>query len=795
MITLDQATADAFARREIRIEPILEVLEDVTNQVWRQVPSSLLLSRPARTSSPVISRTPVMRMDAEVAPTDEMKALFLEQRFIRYREIINGQTFDRFFGNIHALEKGWDASEGVLREHIKVAAYSRSQRLGSLDYEDIFKPSLSGPPAGQGVALGFMVYPQSEILEKAAAGNDYMSSQQAFCPNVVASNIYRAFVTKQDGTTVNAGTNFVIEVQGAYDLVVRWISSAPATGESYRLIFYKVKGWVVPGSPSYWTAATVSVPSAYYMQPIPLGEYDIPLVAQASYPRKGYLSPHQSHPSFWMRAGSGVGAPTEVGLVAAELGLFSVDWDRGCVQFNELGSSGKAYIFANQQYVAADIMFVGAKELYWPNEAAAVNQVEWRIELLYAAANVAVSLDATLVSLKDYRIEGKGDTILRTLLDNTAPNYIVHDAPDGYVRGKYMAQAGSAQFHLTQIQALRNIEMPEFYTMVRVKSAIDTDYSVKWKAADLIGFDTLPMFKSSVFPNYWKIVDGRGSTFSQPLTANLPQIIAFRPMGTTNYIEIPKTFTVKSEGELRFFKAQADVNIISGSAPVESARQYLPGYDRVIGPTGSPKDVTLNMGDYSQAAFGGQFVESICVELKTHTLAPNPKLYTVGGTVDRYVLGIACISDDTSLGLANGAWGTRSISGPGGYDSTMTVRIQKVDTPLLEQWMLNFKSANDPVTPKDFYWQWNRHRVLEIEEPSLNRDQAQALAEAYLTDILRRATAQEVDVLVEAAVEIGDTVAIFDPTTNTTVNRLVVGFRDGSSFENPALTLELADYT
>lgn len=791
MITLDQATEDAFARREIRIEPILEIMADPSTGEWTQVPNDLILSRPVRSCSPVVSRTPVTRLEVEIAPTAAMKALFIEQRFIRYREIINGQPFDRFLGNLEKPEKGWDIGEGVLKEHIKGIAYSRSQRLKNLSWDKVFRATAVGPASGEWVAAAFMLYPYSYASYKRSAGNDPAGATQIFSPNIAGA--YQATITLPDGTVKTAGTHFKIVVTAGTTLEVQWITGAPATDTAYMLRGYRVYGMVIPDSPTYGTTTTPSTPSHYKMYPAPDGEYDIPLVPQSNFAFKRYLSASKSKPVVYTRAGNGTGAPTE----ETDTDLFVFDYDRG--HFTFTNNAGKAYIFAHQQELAADIMFVGVKELYWPDDTATANQMETQIEALYTDANVAVDLDPTLIGVKDYRLNGKGDTCLKDLLTGVAPNYIIHDAPDGYVRGRYFEQKATADLRLTQVKALRDLESPEFYTMVRVKSFIRTQEATQDRPLDLMG--TFPNYDSTKWPNNWYMFDGLVSPRkSTPLTSDLPLYFAWKPQGNSNFLELPTEITVRGEGEFRFWRTLSYINLsLAGtgvSLPGESSREYVAGFERVIAKTSSTKTVVVPVGDTSKWAQGGLHPEAIVCEVRAHSTAvPAPFVVDLYSTVNVNTLGIACLTDESDLSLAEGAWGTKFVSPDSGHENygDLRVHVCKTSTAVLQQWMLNFQSAN--TDDKAFYREWGRHKVLEIEEPSLSVYGACSLAQDYLTDIVTRSTAQEVDVLVEPAVELGDTVEIYDPTTDTTFRRLVVGWRDGNSFESPSMTLELADYS
>ena len=64
-----------------------------------------------------------------------------------------------------------------------------------------------------------------------------------------------------------------------------------------------------------------------------------------------------------------------------------------------------------------------------------------------------------------------------------------------------------------------------------------------------------------------------------------------------------------------------------------------------------------------------------------------------------------------------------------------------------------------------------------------------------LDDTLRRATAQELDVIYEPAVELFDTVQVTDSASGAVTLQTVVGFRDGTSWTEPVTTLELANYS
>jgi hypothetical protein len=818
MLALTQATAAAFAARQIRIEPILSVCTDTVNNTWTIVPPSLLVARPARSSSPVLSRTPVMRMDIEIVPNPAMRALFLEGRIVRYQEVINGQLFDRFWGNLERPEPGWKMINGCPAPTLKVAAYSRSQRLTKLDYEVIYQATTVGPSATQAVVLTYVVQQKCEVSFKQASGDDGMLIDHCFQPN---TGVYVATITIEgDPVGRTGGTHFTILYRaGSNDLAVHWISSAPASGARYVVTFYQVVALMVPMVPTYWTfgSTTAAVSPVYVMRAdVPYSEYAPEMIDQSHFARQVRFSPSRSHPTVYTRAGSA----TAIAAEDTKAEEWSPNWSNGYVSPTPItGALGTVRIYAVTQYAATDVLLVGATQLLWPDATNAGNSLDFALATLCGAATVPNDFDAinpdprkTNISLGDYRLKSKGDAALQTLLANVAVNYCVYDAPDGYTRGRYITQALIKDFSLTQVTALRDVALTnggrdkaDVYTMVRVRSPNVTGYQFNYVAPpssgppDVAGY--FPAFDSTKWTNWMNMFESYSGT-ATPTGTTLDGVAGGYFMWCSspisqNFIETVKTINFSFEGEIRVFRSTLPNALVSTGTtliPTEANREYLSGYERLNAPTGSPVTVTINVPQLSSYGEGGVYPEQLWIELRGCTRCPAPNVHFITTTIDRAILAAACVTDQV-IGGWSGAWQDHQVFPPLSVVGDYRMQIKAATTDFLQRWMMNPSSCSGANT-SNFYWNWAKHRVKTVDSlTSLSLVAAEGLAKAYMDDSLRRATAQEADVLVEAAFEIGDTVAVTDAVTGLVANRTIVGFRDGSSFETPTTTLELADFT
>lgn len=807
MIVLEQATADAFARREIRIIPKLFL---VVNSVDIDIPGNALISRPACSTSPVVSRTPVVRMDLELAATDEVKAKIDYRKKIRYQEYINGQLIDKFGGVIEHIEKGWAVKDGSVIETLRVICYSQSQLLKDFDYELIENAYLDGPATTSDiVALTPVLGHWVETVTKTSAATDVLLLENAWSPNAAGpSGFGGSIVRLPDGTTRTGGTDYLIQATPTTPMQILWVDAVePATGVEYTLECRYVVGFVVPDSETYHTTTTPATMTPYQMIDVgtdPLDvEYGIAMIPQTNLARKATFSQSRSKPAFSYRRGSGTGAPTDYMTTWPQNAIdWNIEWEQGWAEVRNISVTDNPFIFSDNQYSVDDVMFVGAKELYWPDVSHTNNQIETKISNLYADAGLTTSLAASGVALGDYRIIGsKGDEALRQYRDNLPPNYIIYDSPSGVTKSLSMEQKATPDFVLSQVTGLKNKEVPQdIYTAVRVISLIgqgyvpinpdNVNYRGKWPDNPKYASDWL---------NIEHIWDGSISTYA---TLDYPTArIVLKSCGNSNIIERLKRINIRFEGMLTIYSI---ANIYcDGDTELSDS-----GYSQLIQPYAQYKVATgrsnnegrfdVEIPTLSDRAIGYTHPESFILEFTTWAGCPTCKVYELEATVDIYTVGSAFLADVSPY---DGTWSFVDISpvaGTAGYDSFYTY-LKTVPESVLLSWMIypqtiSYYIANS-IDPDIFIWLWWYHRVYTITTlPSLNPRRACEISKEYLEDFYRRAVIQEAPVVCEAQCEIGDTVQIDDPTTGESILRTIVGYRESGSWTEPMTTLELADY-
>ncbi len=213
----------------------------------------------------------------------------------------------------------------------------------------------------------------------------------------------------------------------------------------------------------------------------------------------------------------------------------------------------------------------------------------------------------------------------------------------------------------------------------------------------------------------------------------------------------------------------------AAGAPDMSKSWYLPGYQ--LAHHGEAKD--LSIGDLKGMVSVNDPVPTwLVVEVTASSVVASPKLYHVELKVDRVLEAVAMLRDHEGT--------------PGTWEETADGWELVVGSDLLKRWLVNENRALDLDT---YRLEWWKHRTKLVELGAVSRQRAKEIAKAHLVDVLRRATAQEIDVVLEPQVQLGDTVKLYDPATGTTLHRLVVGFRESPDWDIPALTLEVADYS
>jgi hypothetical protein len=750
MIPLFPNTKAAFDERKIRIYPVLTVIDESGGKAV--VAPELIIARPARSQSPVLSKSPVMRLDLELVPSDAMLALFKEQRRVTYAEIVNGQRFERFRGHVWALDKGWAVSNGAVVTSLKVTAYSESQRLAALDAELHHRSQVLTPGASAGLVLRPVVAMHASYLVRAASGNDSYPVNAVWRPHSGATVATARWKDAQGVTQERtAGTHFTLRMTESGPVEVNWTSQAPAAGTAYELTARIVLAWVAPSAfPTFDDFKTPSATDAYELSG---DEPTVEAIAEANFDYCRYFAPTSSRPVVYTRAGAGTGAAAKA--VAS-------DWDfaleRG--QFRYVGTRG--LIFDEDDVLGGEICFVGAKGLAWPDTSNVANSPEALAGRLYELAGALPiapehygGFAFSGLTVAEFDAADKGDKLLQVVANAVPPNYIFYDDEEGLPRASFFAQSARPQLRLNSVKGLRDREPPEFFTRVVVRSVTE-DQDPNW----------VQLTAGITAKNPYAALVPGDDTFAEPAAAGVAMRLAY----PFDHLERFKSLKVRFAGE-----ASVRLAPDAEGAPNMSKSWYLPGYQ--VAHHGEPKDLTI--GDLKgMVAMTGPAPTWLVVEVTASSVVAAPKLYHVELKVDRVLEAVAMLRDHDGV--------------PGTWVETADGFELVVATDLLKRWLVNEDRAEDLETYRAEWW---KHRTKLVELGAVSRQRAKELARAHLLDVLRRATAQEIDVVLEPSVQLGDTVKLYDPTTGDTLHRLVVGFRESPDWDAPALTLEVADYS
>jgi hypothetical protein len=750
MIPLLPVTKAAFDERKIRIYPILTVIDETGGKTV--VPPELIIARPARSQSPVLSRSPVMRLDLELVPSDAMLALFKEQRRVTYQEIVNGQSFDRFSGHVWALDKGWTVSNGAVVTSLKVTAYSESQRLASLDAELHHRAKVLRPAANAGLALRPVVALHSAYIVRASSGNDQYPVNAVWRPHSGATVATARWKDANGATqTRTAGTHFTLRMTEQGPIEVAWTSQAPAAGTAYELSARVVLAWVAPSTfPTFSDFTTPNATDAYELSG---DEPTVEAIAEANLDYCRYFAPSSSRPVVYTRTGAGTGPATK---------QLASDWDfaleRG--QFRYVGTRG--LIFDEDDVVGGEVCFVGAKGLAWPDTGNWANTPEALAGRLYELAGALPTLNEYYggfalsgLTVAEFDQADKGDKLLQVVANAVPPNYIFYDDELGLPRSRFFIQASRPQLKLETVKGLRDKEPPEFFTRVVVRSVTE-------------GQD----------PNWVQLT--AGITAKNPYAALVPGDEAYAEptaAGVAMRVSYPFSHRERFKSLKARFIGEATVMLApdASGAPDMSKAWYLPGYQVVH--HGEAKDLSVSdLKDMS--SLNDQAATWLVLEVTASSKVAEPKLYHVELKVDRVLEAVAMLRDHDGI---PGSW----VETADGWECVVT-------TDLLKRWLVN---ENRSTELSQYRKEWWKHRTKLVELGAVSRSRAKELARAHLLDVLRRATAQEIDVVLEPQVQLGDTVKLYDPATGATLHRLIVGFRESPDWDTPALTLEVADYS
>lgn len=246
----------------------------------------------------------------------------------------------------------------------------------------------------------------------------------------------------------------------------------------------------------------------------------------------------------------------------------------------------------------------------------------------------------------------------------------------------------------------------------------------------------------------------------------------FRVVYGFDHTERFKSLKLRFEGELRVNVAPGDAGFI---LPDFARARAVPGFQAVQ--TAGIKDLAVT-GVGALLSVEAQVPTFLVLEFHPSPTVAVPKLYELEFTVDTVLDRRAMLND------LDGVLNQWKATGAG-WD-------RRVESDFLKRWLVN---ENRATNLSAFEREWWKHRNKVLEIPGISGDRAAELSRLHMDDVLRRASAQEIDVVYEPMVQIGDTIELYDPTTRTTIRRMVVGYREGTNWEEPTTTLEVADYT
>lgn len=758
MIKLLPATQEAFSQRKLKLYPVLVVIDEAG--VETTVSPSLIISRPARTHSPLLSKSPVMRLDLDIVPTEAMLALFKEQRRVCYTEIVNGQPIEKFSGHVWALDKGWTVKEGAVVTSLKVTAYSESQRLAGADCELYHTHRTLTAPAGKGLAFDPVLVTHYAYMVRQGAGNDPLPINAVWKPHSVGEDARATWVAANGDQFDRYGaSDFAIVVGASGTLELQWLANAPAAGTAYQLVVKVPLSFVArftdPTTPKT-TFDLQTTPDQMAAYTLAADERTVEAIEEVNLAYCRYFTPSQSLPVVYTRAVGGGGAP-----VAAPMSDWELALERGYIRY-----IGKGAVFDTTQTKGGEVQFIGVTGLQWPDTVNHHNTPEMLFARLYEQAGAIGIADyyegfeATGVVAAEFNGADKGDKLLGVVYGSLPPNYLVYDDESGLPRGRYLVQRAAAQLRLGTVTGLKDKEPPEMFTRLVVRSILADQPAAPW----------------TLYTSFERTANVAGALVNDDTVWAYPAVNEswFRLAFPLDHSVRFKSLRIKFEGEVRVKVAPGDATV-SWAWPDEAKAVYLAGYQ--VAQAATPTEITVgNLG--GAVSTEAQVPSYLIVEFRPSPQVSTPKLYHLAMVVDQVLDRRAMLTDNVSTPSAWTADGA-------GY-------VRRVDTDFLKRWMVNENRSTDPSA---FEREWWKHRNKVLEIPGISGTKAAALALAHMDDVLRRATAQEIDVVYEPMVQIGDTIELYDPTTRITHRRLVVGYREGTSWTEPITTLEVADYT
>lgn len=766
MIQIEQATAAAFARREIRILPLLTLVDESGNEV--NIPASKLLARPSVATSPVLGKSPVRRLDVEIAPDPSIVHLFSEQQEIHYQENINGQWFEKFFGRIQTIEKGWAINNGAVVPSLNITCFSPSQRLADMDVDLFHKNKVRQAVTGAQYRPLTVIYERRKLYgTKASAGNDPVQHNAVWQAN---GGINAAKITWQESNgaiirTAFGGSTFKVGLTNTA-LSIDWSTGTPSdlppAGASYTLEVNCVVGFVVSNETTGYGGSAGLLPgswSAYEL--VTSEENSIEAIEFTNLDYWRFFPPTIQQPFFVGRVGT-------FGSSAVPTDLPLRDWEctfeRGYFRY-----VGNGAVFDNTSPYGIETTLVGVGGVFETEHGNIDNQAETFINTLlwYADAvkirSVNNGLEATGITLNEFHAVGKGDVVLRQVLDAVPPNYVLYDDELGTTRGAFWTQKEVADYMLTTAKSLKDKEAPEMITRVVVNAVVQNQLIAPGD-----------QFSPGVYnggDNWQAAFVDNDTTWAQvPSGSNF-----FRVCWQLDHRRRFKSCKFRFTGEVLCMIGldPVDTGLLDGEA------RLIPGYQHIITSAGAQKTVTIT--DTSSVLSQATRYNNdswLILEFRPVPGATTKCFYAelFADVVTQQFAELRTNLTDTD---------------PQGWEQRELGWRKQVTPEFLNRWLIT-TNANRDAPPGHFWWQ-HRNKVLELG--GISRGKGKALAKTHLEDVMRRSVNQEVEVVCEPHAQLGDTVQVHDLQTGQVYNRLIIGMKDGKSFTEPTTVLELANYS
>lgn len=782
MLTLNSGAKAAYEARQITIESVLYVYNDSGVKV--AVPPSALLNRPRRRLSPILDKSPVMRLDLDLVPSPAIRALFVEERKIEYQELVNGQLFDRFFGRIKKIRGGWSIENGAAREAVKVSCMSPSQALTDYEDEAVFTSSDGTLMDYWRLSCIFRYQPDELIYVVKGSGATSKDTLPSWVTMVVdphgngsgfgseekASATWYTSADPVVGATAYHGVDFNVIVDTDDKLKIEWLGTAarPVDGLEYALYLKLPQGFVIKNPKSVFTPSAtdataldaVNMGGVVTVEQVPASMCDY---------ERGW-SPRFCLPVIYRQLQGGTMDPQKNG-----------DWqfqaDRGILRY--IGTKGM--ILATRVPQAGWVTQLGIVYAYALDPGSAVNEATYYLDQLYGRASIpSGTFEASGIAIAHGLLAGQGDEILRAYADNLPPNYVLYDDERGLPSGKLITQKGTADFKLRTLKALQSDEPPEKATLVRV-----------WGSSEVVK-RVAPNTGATAYPDGWdfphRIKDGLDSTYATVNPASEKAWVEIQNNWRRRIREVKLKFQGRLELHLRSYRRLTPPGYVTpqfgyGGSPLSDVTAVFHA---------TPQELVLTGFDQTPTRYG--FNDQIFLDLHRTWGGIEGQMFECEVTFEEKSYGLAYLTNDPTLAATTG-WQDVFVK----LDNTAfayQAKARYYSPAVLSRWMLA-PTVADGSPPDPFYDDQWRHRVKDVEDPgfySVLGNTLRDYATQYLDDLLRQAAAQQATVVHEPTLELGDTVEVDDVPSGSTYNALVIGFEDGGSWTAPSTTIYLTNF-